>query len=95
MNLNIQEKIDIIIRQTNMDDEEHIKTELNKFNNNHIELIKNYYGINTNNGNEEDTNSNSNIKSINQEIYKQIRYKLDGIMDEYRNRDDKNKKIQF
>ena len=66
----INEKIQIIMRQTDLSKDE-ICEKLKEHNNDHILVIKSYFGI-------KDT-PNKQITSINQEIYKQIRYKLNPI----------------
>jgi hypothetical protein len=66
-NQDINEKIQIISRQTDLSEPEIIER-LKEYNNDHILVIKSYFGI---------TNvTEKNITSINQEIYKQLRYKL-------------------
>lgn len=66
-NQDINEKIQIISRQTDLSEPEIIER-LKEYNNDHILVIKSYFGI---------TNvTETNITSINQEIYKQLRYKL-------------------
>jgi hypothetical protein len=62
------EKIKIIIRQTDYD-EEKAREKLIEFENDHIKVIKDYYGIKD--------NSKNTVKTYNQEIYKQIRKKID------------------
>ena len=69
------DKISLIMRQTNYTEEETIK-KLAEFENNEIKVIKNYMGI---------TEKKDVIKSINQEIYKQLRYKLDSSIRSYNN----------
>jgi hypothetical protein len=70
--LNENENIDIILRQTNLNSDE-AKELLIKNNNNVLEVVKNYYGINDKKKKIQDTIQS---KSLNQEIYKQIRNKL-------------------
>ena len=70
----INEKIQIILRQTDYTEE--IALEKLKDNNfDEIKTIKSYFGI--------EEKKPSQIKSINQEIFKQIRYKLDSNMRDY------------
>lgn len=57
-------------------------TKLNHHNNNPILVIKEYMGL----LNENDKKMNSKIKSVNQEIYKQIRGELDVSMRHYNNK---------
>ena len=68
------DKVQIILRQTNYSEEE-AREKLIKFNLDHILVIKLFLGITEKKAPE--------IKSINQEMYKQMRYKLDGSMREY------------
>ena len=65
----LNEKIQKIIRQTNYT-EEIAKENLIKNNYDEIATIKLYFGI---------TERKEKIKSINQEIYKQLRYKLNNV----------------
>ena len=73
---NLDKDIDFILRQTNYSKEEAIK-QLEKHNFNSLNVIKEYMGISS-------TEKKAPIKSLNQEIYKQIRTKLDTSMREYR-----------
>jgi len=75
----INNKIQIILRQTDYT-EEIAKNKLTEHNYNEISVIKEYFGIN------KKTQTQSQIKSVNQEIYKQIRSHLDTAMSDYRNR---------
>jgi hypothetical protein len=68
------DKIQIILRQTNYSEEE-AREKLTIFNLDHILVIKSFLGITEKKAPE--------IKSINQEMYKQMRYKLDGSMRDY------------
>ena len=67
-------KIEIIMRQTNYTESE-AKEKLILYNFDHIKVIKTYFGI--------QEKKENPITSINQEIYKQIRFKLDSSMREY------------
>jgi phosphoribosyl-dephospho-CoA transferase len=60
------EKIQKILRQTNYS-EETTKEKLKEHNFDEVSVIKNYLGI---------VKKKTNIKSVNQEIYKQMRQKL-------------------
>jgi len=73
-NNEIQEKIQMILRQTNYSEEE-ATIKLKEFNYDHIQVIKSYLGITEKKA--------PPITTVNQEIYKQIRYKLDLTMREY------------
>jgi hypothetical protein len=76
----IEEKIQKIMRQTDYS-EDKSREKLKEFNFNEILAIKEYFGI---------TNKKPNpIKSVNQEIYKQLRNKLDTSMRDYKVRLDK------
>ena len=71
-----QELIQIILRQTDYI-EEIAREKLIENNGNHILVIKKYMGL--------DDKKQEPVKSLNQEIYKQLRYKLDSSMKEYNN----------
>jgi hypothetical protein len=73
----IEEKIQKILRQTDYT-YELAREKLQEKNFDEIATIKSYLGISEKKPIE--------IKSINQEIYKQIRYRLDSNMQEYRER---------
>lgn len=73
-NNEIQEKIQMILRQTDYSEEE-ASNKLKESNYNHIQVIKSYLGITE--------KKEPPIKTVNQEIYKQIRYRLDSNMREY------------
>jgi len=78
INNETQEKISIILRQTNYTEKE-AKDKLKVFDNNPILVIENYLGINS-------KNNSKPVVSLNQEIYKQLRYKLDSSIAEYNNK---------
>jgi len=73
-NNEIQEKVQMILRQTDYSEEE-ASNKLKDHNYNHIQVIKSYLGITE--------KKEPPIKTVNQEIYKQIRYRLDSNMREY------------
>ena len=73
-NNEIQEKVAMILRQTDYTEEE-AKNKLKEFNYDHIQVVKSYLGI--------PEKKTLPIKTVNQEIYKQIRYRLDSNMREY------------
>ena len=74
--------IEIILRQTNYSTEE-AREKLCEYNNDYIAVIKAYLGV------KKDA-SKPEIKSVNQEIYKQMRFKLDSAMRDYTVRKDNN-----
>jgi len=65
-----------IMSQTTYNEQE-AREKLREFNGDFMKVLKNYMGI-------PDKKENKQIKSVNQEIYKQIRYSLDQTMKEYR-----------
>jgi len=73
-NNEIQEKVEMILRQTDYSEED-AKNKLKDHNYDHISVIKSYLGI--------AEKKEPPIKTVNQEIYKQIRYRLDSNMREY------------
>ncbi len=76
----MDEKIQIILRQTDYS-EEQAKEKLLEYNDDQLKVIRAYLGI---------TEKKAlPVKSVNQEIYKQLRYKLDGAMRDYHERVDK------
>ena len=88
-NEQMKEKIEIIMRQTDYD-EEKSKEKLIEFNWDHIAVIKSFLGITE--------KKELPVKNVNQEIYKQIRYRLDSNMREYNKRkegEEKNCKKPF
>lgn len=70
----IENKIQLILRQTDLS-EEVAREKLREANFDHIVVIKSFMGITE--------KKISPIKSVNQEIYKQLRYKLDSSMREF------------
>lgn len=83
----INEKLQLVLRQTDYTEEKAIE-KLHKFDYNHILVIKDFLGI--------PLHKDNKIKSVNQEIYRQIRYKLNNSLNEYnkKNPTDMNKVIQ-
>jgi len=79
----IENKIQIILRQTDYS-EDVAREKLKGSNFDHILVIKSFMGIT-----EKKTEP---IKSVNQEIYKQLRYKLDSSMREYNIRKENGEK---
>lgn len=73
---NLDNNIELILRQTDYTKDIAIQ-KLQIHNNNPLSVIKEYMGILP-------TEKKEPIKSLNQEIYRQIRYKLDASMKEYR-----------
>jgi hypothetical protein len=74
----IDEIIKKILNQTNYT-EEIARKKLEEFNNDFMKVLKDYMGIS-------EKKENNAVKSINQEIYRQIRHNLDSSMAEYRNK---------
>ena len=82
----MDENIQLILRQTDYN-EEQAQEKLIEYNNDPLKVIRAYLGI---------TEKKAlPVKSVNQEIYKQLRYKLDGAMRDYQERIEKgeSKKI--
>jgi exopolyphosphatase/pppGpp-phosphohydrolase len=73
-------KLDIIIRQTNYSLEV-AREKLQENNGDHIKVIKEYFGITEKKA--------PKVASVNQEIYRQLRKKLDTNMSDYRARVEK------
>jgi len=72
-----KDKIEMIIRQTDYD-EETARKKLTEYNNDYLKVIKSYFGI------EDKIKENpTKIKSLNQEIYRQIRHKMDYSIQDY------------
>ena len=71
----IAKSIEIILRQTDYT-REVAKKKLEECNYDHMSVIRDYFGI-------AEKKTPVVIESLNQEIYKQMRYKLDGIMRDY------------
>jgi hypothetical protein len=77
--VDLDEKIQIILRQTDYN-EEIAKEKLVENNCDHLLVIKKYFGI------AEKKEPVVDKKNLNQEIYKQIRFKLDKTMRDYNQR---------
>ena len=75
-NREIQKEIRYILNQTTYTEDDAI-IKLHEFGGDYKKVIKDFMCI-------PDKKKDTNVKSINQEIYKQIRYKLDASMKEYR-----------
>jgi hypothetical protein len=73
----INEKIQKILRQTDYT-EEFAHQKLKEYNYDEIATIKGYFGI--------PEKKQEQIKSLNQEIYRQLRFKLDSNMSDYKDR---------
>jgi 5'-3' exonuclease len=76
----IEDKVQIVLRQTDYTQEQ-AREKLKEFGFDEIATIKAYLGITEKNA--------PQIKSVNQEIYKQLRSKLDSNMRNYQERVDK------
>lgn len=81
----IEEKIQKVMRQTDYN-EETAREKLSQHNFDEIATIKTYLGV---------TQKKAPMKSLNQEIYKQLRYRLDTNMSEYRTRAEKGEAKQL
>jgi hypothetical protein len=83
----IDEKISVIMRQTDYD-EMIANAKLIEYNYDHIKVIKTYLGI---------TEKKAPVaqKSVNQEIYKQLRHKLDSSMKGYLQSQEEKLKIEI
>jgi hypothetical protein len=68
--------VQMILRQTSYSEEE-AREKLKEYKNDHILVIKSYLGI-------AEKKAPQKVASVNQEIYKQFRLKLDSSMKEYR-----------
>ncbi len=79
LHVDLDEKIQIILRQTDYN-EEIAKEKLMENNCDHLLVIKKYFGIT------EKKEPVVGRKNLNQEIYKQIRFKLDKTMRDYNQR---------
>jgi hypothetical protein len=79
---NIEKDIAKIMTQTNYSKEESID-KLKLFDNDYIKVIKDYMNI-------PEKNKENKVKSVNQEIFKQIRIKLDNSMKDYREKNQIN-----
>ena len=73
--LEVNDKIQIILRQTNYTEEE-ANEKLKKYDFDHLRVIKSYFGI---------TEKKAPlVKSVNQEIYRQLRQNLDSSIRDYK-----------
>lgn len=75
-NEDIDENLKKVMSQTNYTEEE-AKEKLKLFNCDYMKVIRDYMGI-------PDKKETTKVKSVNQEIFRQIRTKLDASMKEYR-----------
>jgi hypothetical protein len=73
----IDDNVQIILRQTDYT-EEIAKEKLREFNYDHMAVIRAYFGI--------PEKKTQTVKSVNQEIYRQLRHRLDGNMRNYQER---------
>lgn len=76
----MDDPVQIILRQTDYT-EENAKEKLIEYNNDPMKVIRAYLGI--------AEKKAPQVTSVNQEIYKQLRYRLDGAMRDYHNRVEK------
>lgn len=77
----IDRKIQIVMRQTDYN-EVKAREKLGEFKFDEMAVIRDYFGIT-------EKKPSTKVKSLNQEIYKQLRGHLDGAMRDYRERVDK------
>jgi hypothetical protein len=75
-NDDLEKHINKVMSQTNYT-EEQAREKLQLFNCDYMKVLKDYMGI-------PDKKEEKKVKSVNQEIYKQIRHTLDSSMKEYR-----------
>lgn len=80
----MSEALEIVLRQTNYTTEE-AEQKLSENNFDYEKVIKLYLGI---------TEKKEPVRTTNQEIYAQLRSKLNSALDEYNQRSDENKKIK-
>jgi len=78
---NLNELIQKVKRQTTLEEDE-IKSQLKENNYDYMKVIKNHFSV--------PEKKEEKIVSVNQEIYKQIRRKMDNIMKDYNERSVKN-----
>ena len=81
-NINLEQDVTKIMTQTNYTKEEAIN-KLKLYDNDYIKVIKDYMNI-------PEKNKEQKVKSVNQEIFKQIRIKLDNSMKDYREKNEIN-----
>ena len=81
MTLEINDKVQIVLRQTDYT-EETAKNKLRENDYDHLKVIRAYLGVT-------EKNTHLPVKSVNQEIYKQLRYRLDDNMRDYNSRKDR------
>ena len=77
-NIEINDKVQIILRQTDYT-EEIATNKLREHDYDHLKVIRAYLGVT-------EKKAPTQVKSTNQEIYKQLRYRLDDNMREYNSR---------
>ena len=75
-NDDLNKHVKLVMSQTNYTEEQTIE-KLKLFNCDYVKVIKDYMGI-------PEKKKEGNVKSVNQEIFRQIRTKLDNTMKEYR-----------
>lgn len=75
----LNKKIEIVMRQTNYTEDE-TKQLLNENNYDELLVIRNYLGVKT------EVREKEKVNSVNQEIYKQLRYRLNDVMRGYNER---------
>ena len=83
-NTQLEEKIQMILRQTDYN-EEQVREKMIELNGDHMAIIKSFLGISE--------KKEEPIKTINQEIFRQIRFKLNSSMSEYNQRKQSDKSV--
>jgi len=79
----LKEKVQILLRQTNYTEEVALE-KLKEHNFDEVATIRTYFGI--------PEKKTTPIKSVNQEIYRQLRSKLDASMYDYREKEEQKNK---
>lgn len=80
-NNELEDKIQIIMRQTDYTQEK-AKEQLLAFNGDHLDVIRSFLGVSK--------KKDKPIRSVNQEIYRQIRHRLDSSMRDYNERKERD-----
>ena len=81
-NVQLEEKVQIVLRQTDYT-EEVTREKLKEFNYDHLKVIRCYLGLT-------EKKAPAHVKSVNQEIYKQLRARLNDNMRDYNARKERD-----